>query len=159
MSLTALITAVTGESPVSLTACRGTAVRQGRGTGPVLAGNLTTLCHLLGTPFQPETRGHILLFEDRGEAPYRLDRMLTQLHMAGCLNDIAGVAFGSFEACGEPEEFLRILQDRFKWAPYPVLTGMEFGHGERNLTIPLGPMATLDADSGSLTYHVAATSE
>ena len=158
-SLTALIAAVAGDTPVELTATGATVIRPGMGRGPVLAGNLTTLCHLIGTPFQPSTRDHILLLEDRGEAPYRLDRMLTQLDMAGFLDGIAGLAFGSFEACGEPEEFLRIISDRFKSVPYPVLTGLEFGHGKRNLTIPVGLTASLDTDLGRLTYHAPATTE
>lgn len=156
-SLTALIAAVSGDTPVELTATGGTVIRPGMGEGPVLAGNLTTMCHLIGTPYQPQTRDHILLLEDRGEAPYRLDRMLTQLDMAGFLDDIAGVAFGSFDACGAPDEFLRIISDRFKSAPYPVQTGLEFGHGKRNLTIPVGLRASLDTDRGRLTYHAPAT--
>ena len=158
-SLTALVSAVAGEAPVELSASGGTIIKPGLGTGPVLAGNLTTVCHLIGTSFQPSTNGHILLFEDRGEAPYRVDRMLTQLQMAGFLNGIAGVAFGLFESCGEPEEILRIIRDRFKNASYPVLTGMEFGHGERNLTIPVGLRATLDTERGRLTYHTPATTD
>jgi muramoyltetrapeptide carboxypeptidase len=156
-SLTALVSAIAGEAPVELSASGGTIVRSGIGTGPVLAGNLTTVCHLIGTSFQPDTKGHILLFEDRGEAPYRLDRMLTQLHLAGFLNGIAGVAFGSFEACGNPQEFLRIIRERFKNAHYPVITGMEFGHGVRNLTIPVGLGATLDTERRRLTYLTPAT--
>jgi muramoyltetrapeptide carboxypeptidase len=156
-SLDALISAISGEKPVELVANRGTAVRPGRGTGPVLAGNLTTMCHLIGTPYQPETKGHILLFEERGEAPYRLDRMLTQMHLAGFMKDIAGVAFGSFEACGEPDELTRVIEEQFISVPYPVLAGLEFGHGERNMTTPVGLKATLDADSGRLSYHDAAT--
>jgi muramoyltetrapeptide carboxypeptidase len=158
-SLAALVAAITSETPVEVTAPEGAVIRSGIGTGPVFAGNLTTFCHLIGTPFQPNTRGHILLFEDRGEAPYRLDRMITQMSMAGVFRHINGVAFGSFDDCGEPADFLRILQERFKNAPYPVLTGMEFGHGERNLTIPVGLNARLDATRGSLTYLTPATTE
>ena len=157
MSVNALIAAIAQEAPVELSATNGEAIRSGIGVGPVLAGNLTTLCHLIGTPFQPVSSGHILLFEDRGEAPYRLDRMLTHLQLAGFLDEIAGVAFGFFEDCGNPKEFMRIITDRFMDAPYPVLTGIEFGHGKRNLTLPVGLEATLDANRGCLTYHESAT--
>ena len=157
MSVGALIAAIAQETPVELSATKGEVIRSGIGVGPVLAGNLTTLCHLIGTPFQPVSSGHILLFEDRGEAPYRLDRMLTHLQLAGFLDEIAGAAFGYFEDCGNPKEFMRILTDRFKDAPYPVLTGIEFGHGKRNLTLPVGLEATLDANRGCLTYHAPAT--
>ena len=157
MSVSALIAAITQEAPVELSAANGEVIRSGIGVGPVLAGNLTTLCHLIGTPFQPVFSGHILLLEDRGEAPYRLDRMLTHLQLAGFLDDIVGVAFGYFEDCGNPKEFMRIIKDRFKDAPYPVLTGIEFGHGKRNLTLPVGLEATLDANQGCLIYHASAT--
>jgi muramoyltetrapeptide carboxypeptidase len=83
--------------------------------------------------------------------------MLTHMQMSGFLDRIAGAAFGSFEDCGNPEEFLRIIQDRFKHAPYPVLTGMPFGHGKRNLTLPVGLEATLGTDRGCLTYNAPAT--
>lgn len=156
-SLAALIAVISSETLVEVTAPGGAAIRPGIGTGPVFAGNLTTFCHLIGTPFQPNTVGHILLFEDRGEAPYRLDRMITQMDMAGIFRNINGVAFGSFDDCGEPAEYLRIFQERFKNAPYPVLTGMEFGHGERNLTIPVGLNARLDAKKRRLTYLGPAT--
>lgn len=157
MSINALISALAQETPVELTASGGEVIRSGLGVGPVLAGNLTTLCHLIGTPFQPDSSGHILLFEDRGEAPYRLDRMLSHLQLAGFLDGIAGVGFGYFEDCGNPKEFKRIIMERFRDAPYPVMTGIEFGHGKRNLTLPVGLVASLDTDQVRLTYHASAT--
>jgi muramoyltetrapeptide carboxypeptidase len=157
MSVNALLSAVAQQTPVELSAAGGEVIRSGTGRGPVLAGNLTTLCHLIGTPFQPGPSGHILLFEDRGEAPYRLDRMLTHLQLSGFFDEIAGMAFGYFEDCGDPKEFIRIITDRFKDAPFPVLTGIEFGHGKRNLTVPVGLEATLDTNRRSLTYHASAT--
>lgn len=156
-SLAALMAAIAGPAPVDIRAPRGVAVCPGSGTGPVLAGNLTTLCHLIGTAYMPRTRGHLLLLEDRGEAPYRLDRMLSQLRLAGCLEGIAGLACGSFDDCGQPDELARIVADHFTGRRFPVLTGLEVGHGKRNLTVPIGLMATLDADQGRLTYHHPAT--
>jgi muramoyltetrapeptide carboxypeptidase len=158
-SLAALMSAIAGPVPVDIKAPRGETVCPGSGTGPVLAGNLTTICHLIGTPFMPPTQGHLMLLEDRGEAPYRVDRMLSQLSLAGCLETIAGLAFGSFDDCGQPEELSRIVADHFGDRPFPVLTGLDVGHGKRNLTIPIGITATLDADRRRLTYHRPATTE
>lgn len=158
-SLTALMSAIAGPAPVDISAPQGETVCPGSSTGPVLAGNLTTLCHLIGTPYMPPTQGHLLLLEDRGEAPYRVDRMLSQLRLAGCLETIAGLAFGSFDDCGRPDELSRIFADHFSDRRFPVLTGLDVGHGKRNLTIPIGITATLDADRRRLTYHHPATME
>ena len=158
-SLAALMSAIAGPSPIDINAPQGEAVCPGSSTGPVLAGNLTILCHLIGTPFMPPTQGHLLLLEDRGEAPYRVDRMLSQLRLAGCFETIAGLAFGSFDDCGQPDELSRIFADHFGDRRFPVLTGLDVGHGKRNLTIPIGITATLDADRRRLTYHHPATME
>ncbi len=158
-SQAALLAAVTGPAPVVIGVPDGVPVRPGSGTGPVLAANLTTLCHLIGTPFMPPLQGHLLLLEDRGEVPYRVDRMLSHLRLAGCLEQIAGLAFGSFEACGPPGELARIITEHVAGCRFPVLTGLDVGHGARNLTIPIGLEATLDADRRRLTYHGPATGE
>ena len=158
-SLTALTSAIGGPAPVDISAPQGETVCPGSGTGPVLAGNLTTLCHLIGTPYMPPVQGHLLLLEDRGEAPYRVDRMLSQLRLAGCFEAIAGLAFGSFDDCGHPDELARIFADHFSDGRFPVLTGLAVGHGKRNLTIPIGMTATLDADRRRLTYHLPATTD
>lgn len=158
-SLAALLSAIAGPAAVDISAPHGETVCPGSGTGPVLAGNLTTLCHLIGTPYMPTTQGHLLLLEDRGEAPYRVDRMLSQLRLAGYLETIAGLAFGSFDDCGQPDELSRIVADHFTDNRFPVLTGLDVGHGKRNLTIPIGITATLDADRRRLTYHRPATTE
>jgi muramoyltetrapeptide carboxypeptidase len=158
-SLAALLSAIAGPAAVDISAPHGETVCPGSGTGPVLAGNLTTLCHLIGTPYMPTTQGHLLLLEDRGEAPYRVDRMLSQLRLAGYLETIAGLAFGSFDDCGQPDELSKIVADHFTDNRFPVLTGLDVGHGKRNLTIPIGITATLDADRRRLTYHRPATME
>ncbi|MFZ0133822.1 MAG: LD-carboxypeptidase [Desulfobacterales bacterium] len=158
-SRAALLAAVTGSAPVVISAPDGMTVCPGSGTGPVLAANLTTLCHLVGTPFMPPLRGHILLLEDRGEAPYRVDRMLSHLRLAGCLEKIAGLAFGSFEACGRPDELAQVIAEHVERSRFPVLTGLDIGHGPRNLTIPIGLAATLDADRRCLSYCGPATRE
>jgi muramoyltetrapeptide carboxypeptidase len=132
-------------------------IKSGVADGAVLAGNLTTLCHLTGTPFEPELAGRILVLEDRGEAPYRIDRMLTQMKLAGCFKDIAGLALGAFEKCGDEESIYRIFEEIFADDDVPVLAGVGIGHRPRNLTIPLGIGATLDTDRRRLIFHQPAT--
>lgn len=124
----------------------------GAAAGPLCGGNLTTLCHLVGTPFMPDLSGGILFLEDRGEAPYRLDRMLTHLKLAGCLDGVRGVVLGSFEGCGTAEEIRAVVEDCLD-PGLPVLSGLAAGHTDPNLTLPLGAEAVLDADARTLTVE------
>ena len=156
-SIDAVGNAVSAADPVELVAGRGTVINSGVAAGPVLSGNLTTLCHLTGTPFQPHFKGHILLLEDIGEAPYRIDRMLTQLRLAGCLEGLEGLVLGTFKNCGKSEETQKIVENIFEADQIPILAGMDFGHGSRNITIPIGLTATLDAEQRRLVYHRPAT--
>ncbi len=135
----------------------GVTIKHGLASGPVSGGNLTTLCHLVGTPFEPDFKGHILFLEDRGEEVYRIDRMLTQMKIAGCFDGLAGLILGSFEDCGTINEIVRIVDDIFKADPIPILAGFEAGHGRSNITIPMGLEATLDADRHLLSFHEPAT--
>lgn len=128
----------------------------GKVVAPVLGGNLAVLCALLGTPYFPPVDGAILLLEDVGEAPYRVDRMLTSLALAGVLERVAGVLLGDFTRC-EPQRDGRtvdeVLRERLGDLGVPVLGGLPIGHGdEENLEVPLGALAELDADSGRVTF-------
>jgi len=87
----------------------GITLSPGKASGPVICGNLTTLCHLVGTPFQPKLDGHILIVEDTGEKPYRIDRMLTQMQLAGVFDGLCGLGIGAFENCGEVDEVFEII--------------------------------------------------
>lgn len=128
-------------------------VNAGRSEGVVLGGNLSVLTRLLGTPFMPDMRGAILFIEDVGERPYRLDRMMAHLSLAGVLDQISGVALGAFTDCDDGRfrgeevilEFLRPLK-------IPVVAGIPSGHGLENMPIPLGARAVLSGDDGSLTF-------
>jgi muramoyltetrapeptide carboxypeptidase len=136
----------------------GRTIKSGVAAGEVCGGNLTMLCHLVGTPFAPDFKNKILFLEDRGEAPYRIDRMLVHMELAGCFNGISGIILGAFEECGSIEDSIKIIEELFESYPVPILAGLEAGHGSHNLTLPLGIEATLDADRHSLVYHRAATS-
>ena len=152
-----LLAAISSYTDLKVTPGKGVTIRAGRAQGPVIGGNLTTLCHLLGTPFNPGFENHILFLEDRGEAPYRIDRMLFQMKLAGCFDAIAGLVLGSYEECGALDEIYRIFQDCFQDSAVPILAGFDIGHGRQNLTIPFGIEATLDADNQFLAFDQPAT--
>jgi muramoyltetrapeptide carboxypeptidase len=146
------------DSKLKITIKNGIALRHGSASGIVSGGNLATLCHLAGTPFQPSFKDHILFLEDRGEATYKIDRMLTQMKMAECFDGIAGLVLGSFDDCGKIKEVFSVVDNIFKDDDIPVLAGFEAGHGRNNITIPFGIKATLDSDRNLLSFHEVATS-
>ena len=121
--------------------------------GPVAGGNLTTLAHLIGTGFEPDFSGHLLFLEDIGEAPYRIDRMLTQMKMAGKLSSVAGLILGRFTDCGRTQEILDIVEAICGDLGIPILAGIPAGHGLPNMMVPMGVEAELDAEAGCISYH------
>jgi muramoyltetrapeptide carboxypeptidase len=125
----------------------------GKAEGPVAGGNLTSLCHLTGTPYMMNFAGHILFLEDRGEALYRIDRMLMHLKLAGSLSGIQGLILGSFQECGDYAGIVNLVLDIFKEENFPILAGFGAGHGGRNLAFPMGMSAILDCDSGFLRFE------
>ena len=149
--------ACNGRPEIKLAA--GITIYPGSVSGAVCGGNLTTLCHLVGTPFAPSFKNHILFLEDLGEAPYRIDRMLVQMKLAGCFEGLVGLILGTFEECGSIDEICNIVADVFDDFNVPVLAGLDAGHCKRNVTIPFGIEATLDADRHLLSYHRAATTD
>jgi muramoyltetrapeptide carboxypeptidase len=155
----ALMAATSSHSPLVLNASRPVVLNPGHASGPVIGGNLTTLSHLMGTPFEPIFEDHILFLEDRAEAAYRIDRMLSQLHLGGHLDGLAGVVLGSFDGCGAEEDLYNIVNGFFQGRPIPVLAGFDIGHGTDNITLPLGLSADLDADAGSLRFLEPAVTE
>jgi muramoyltetrapeptide carboxypeptidase len=152
-----LLAAVSSDMPLEVQPAGGVVIRAGRAQGPLIGGNLTTLCHLLGTPFEPKFKQCILLLEDRGEAPYRIDRMLFQMKLAGCFENIAGLVLGSFKECGSLDGVYKIFEEHFEEIPVPILAGFDVGHGEQNLTIPFGIDAILDTDKQLLSFEQPAT--
>ncbi|MFJ9848001.1 LD-carboxypeptidase [Streptomyces sp. NPDC101150] len=126
----------------------------GRATGVTLGGCLTMLATELGTAHaRPGAAGGLLLLEDVGESPYRIDRALTQLLRAGWLDDVAGVVLGSWARCGPYERVREVLVDRLGGLGVPVAEEFGFGHGDSALTLPLGVPAELDATAGTLTFE------
>ncbi len=148
---------VSSDIKLEIEVSEGITLSPGAGSGILYGGNLNTLCHLVGTPFAPSLADKILFLEDRAEALYRIDRMLIQMKLAGCFKGLAGIVLGSFEDCGPADEIFKIINEIFSDYHVPILAGMNAGHGNPNLTLPMGIEATLDADRHMLSYHRAAT--
>jgi muramoyltetrapeptide carboxypeptidase len=118
-----------------------TVLAAGEAEGVLVGGNLTLMASLMGTPWQLQAAGKILLLEDVGEEVYRVDRYLAQLALAGVLDGVAGVVVGEWReiAQGEPSLSLeQVLQDALGSLGVPVLTGLPLGHGVYRATVPLG---------------------
>ena len=131
----------------------------GKASGRLVGGNLTLVAALMCTPWEIETEGAIVFLEDVREDVYRIDRMLTQLALGGKFDKAAAVVFGRCSQCayeGPSFSLEDVLRDRFGSLPIPVISGLSFGHIEQKLTLPLGVMATLDADAGTLTIDEGA---
>ncbi len=152
-----MMTAISTDTLLEVTPGHAVTVKSGRTQNPVIGGNLTTLCHLLGTPFEPSFDNRILLLEDRGEAHYRIDRMLSQMKLAGCFEGIAGLVLGSFEECGALDGVFQIFEEHFRDIGVPILAGFDVGHAKQNTTIPFGVEATLDTDKQVLSFMQPAT--
>lgn len=120
-----------------------------RQEGYLVGGNLTVLSHLIGTPWQPPSRGGIVFLEDRGEKLYRLDRALTHLLAAGFFRDCRAVALGRFNDVPEDEAH-SLLAERLGPLGLPVLADLPFGHGPENMALLVGGRAVVDLEAGWL---------
>lgn len=123
--------------------------------GPLVGGNLALVCATLGTPFAVRAEGAILFLEEVGEHAYRVDRLLSQLRLAGVLRAVAGIALGGFTECPDDEAdgvpaLPEVIRDRLAGLGVPVAAGFPFGHLAESWTLPLGIRARLDADAGTL---------
>jgi muramoyltetrapeptide carboxypeptidase len=127
----------------------------GLAEGILIGGCLSIIAASIGTPYEIKTEGKILFLEDHGEPPYRLDRMLTHLHLAGKLKSIAGVLLGSFLDC-EPSQgsytAKDTLRDLLAELNVPVMANFPAGHGVDNWAIPLGTKVRMDATAGTIEF-------
>ena len=122
----------------------------GRAEGPLCGGNLSVITSLLGTPYEIDTNEKILFLEDVGEEPYKVDRMLNQMRMAGKFDKTLGIIFGSFTDC-EPNDASK--EHTFSIPEIidglhlnmPVLYGFACGHCTPTASLPLGAIAVLDS--------------
>ncbi len=133
---------------------RITLITKGKAQGRLIGGNLSLMVKLVGTPFEPDYENNILFLEDVGEAPYRIDGMLTHLKIAGKLDKLAGIAFGKCTKCkasGNSLSIEEVLKERLGDLNIPVIKGLMIGHIEDMATVPVGAMAELDASKETLT--------
>ncbi|TVR61394.1 MAG: LD-carboxypeptidase [Spirochaetaceae bacterium] len=155
-----------GAGPVAFTpapaASRSKQASPGAATGTLIGGNLALVSALVGTEYALDPDGKIVFLEDVGEEPYRVDRMLNQLRLAGYFSACRGVVLGTWERCtaSEPARSLtleQVFSDQIASSGKPVLRGIAAGHGTPTLTLPLGVLARLDAARGSLEILETAT--
>ncbi|MBV8934068.1 MAG: LD-carboxypeptidase [Kutzneria sp.] len=129
----------------------------GHATGVTVGGNASLVVSALGAhDAPPPPHGGIVLLEDVTEEPYRLDRIITQLLRAGWFDAVAGIALGSWTSCGDLSQVRELMVDRLGGLGVPIVWELGFGHCERQLTVPLGVAAELDADAATLTVKAPA---
>lgn len=139
-------------------------IQGGKAKGRLVGGNLTLVSSLAGTPYLPSFKDAILFLEDINEAPYRVDRMLTQLWSSGNLGKLKGIVFGDFrEKAPEPNakpfdpsiEFTmaQVLENVRLWVKCPIFTGGNFGHLHDKWTLPIGGIVEIDADRRTISLN------
>ena len=126
-------------------------IRKGRARAPLVGGNLSVISATIGTPWAMQTEGRILFIEDRGEKPYKVDRMLVQLRQSGKLASIAGLLLGDILGEADSVHPLRdrkameeVLHENTRDLGVPVVSGLPVGHGKENLALPLGVLAEIN---------------
>jgi muramoyltetrapeptide carboxypeptidase len=132
-------------------------LRGGRARGVLVGGNLAVLSAMAGSAYWPRFDGAILFLEEVNEYIYRVDRMLSQLKLAGALDRLAGVVLGGFTNCNPGEGYGtltldEVFDDYFKPLGVPAYSGAQFGHIKRKFTLPVGLEVEMDADAGTLRY-------
>lgn len=126
-------------------------LRPGDMTGRLIGGNLSLICALMGTPYEPDFKDAILFLEDAGDEVSRMDRMLQQLNLAGVMKNIKGLIIGDFSKLGDNGvipfglTMAQVVDEHIQGTNYPVVIDAPFGHNNRLITIPIGAQATLSA--------------
>lgn len=138
-----------------------TVLTKGKAKGILVGGNLTVLAAMMGSNYLPDWENKILFLEETAEEPYRLDRMMTQLKLAGVLEKLSGIAFGKCVKCEaeEPEKaftFMEVLEQQIKPLKIPAFYGAMIGHIENKYTLPIGVEVEMDADKGTIQLLEAA---
>jgi muramoyltetrapeptide carboxypeptidase len=144
-----------GEDALTQTENRIQTITPGTARGRLLGGNLTVLTTTIGSGYLPEWDGCVLFIEDVQEAPYRIDRMLTQLRLAGILQKARAVIFGNCTKCDPGDGFgsltiTDVLHDHLAPLGVPAWRGAMIGHIERQFTLPIGIDVEVDATAGTI---------
>jgi muramoyltetrapeptide carboxypeptidase len=138
-------------------------VHEGKATGPLMGGNLSMVSALAGTPYAADFRNSILFIEEVNEAPYRIDRWMTQLDLSVGIAKAAGVMIGICDNCGGHDEDITLTLDQtldihLQPLKKPAVSGYSFGHIRNQFTIPMGIRATLDTERQTVTLLEPAVS-
>ncbi len=128
--------------------------QSGSAQGELVGGNLSIVCSMIGTEYAPDYKGMILFLEEVAEEPYRVDRMLTQLKLAGVFDKISGLILGTFRKCiaEEPNRSFtleEVFVQHFSTFEKPVFYGAQIGHTKNKFTVPIGVMVEMNAESGT----------
>lgn len=128
---------------------------RGIAEGKIVGGNLSLIASTLGTPYEIDTKGNILFIEDIGEQPYAIDRYLTQLSLAGKLQECSGFIIGQFTKCSLPNydrslTLNDIIKDRIISLKKPTLSNFMSGHDYPKITIPIGAKARIHCYRGEI---------
>lgn len=126
-------------------------------SGRLLGGNLSLITSLIGTPYFPICKNNILMLEEIDEKPYRIDRMLNHMKLAGVFDKIEGVALGDFSGChpekGKPSLTLsKVFRDTFQNYPFPIISGVPYGHIKASLPFPVGVKVRFNGDKNILEF-------
>ncbi len=126
----------------------GYVIYPGKCSGPLLGGNLTDICAMLGSRLLPSFKNSILFLEDCYEEPYRIDRLLMQLKNAGIFKEVSGLVFSGFYNCKfkSKNQIVSLLKDKISDCNIPAIFDFPIGHDLKNYTVPIGVNVTLDAD-------------
>ena len=143
------------EDDLARTRDRVRTIRPGVARGRLVGGNLTVLTALIGSAYLPDWSGHILFLEDIREDVYRVDRMMTQLKLAGVLDRITGFVFGKCTGCDPDSSYgsltlPEVLHDHILPLGIPAWSGAMIGHIRDKFSLPLGVEAEIDAESGTI---------
>lgn len=153
-----------GEDHLTIVENRVRTIHPGTARGRLLGGNLTVLTSLVGSDYLPDWGDCILFLEDVEEAPYRIDRMLTQLRLAGILSKARAVIWGHCTDCDPGEGFgsltvTEVLHDHLKPLGVPAWAGAMIGHIDRQFTLPVGSEVEVDAKAGTIRMLSAAVAD
>ncbi len=131
-------------------------LNSGTASGRIVGGNLSVVSGLIGTEYFPDLKDKILLIEEMGEMPYRIDRMLNQFRLAKMFQGIKGVLLGSFRDCNEPDPNKKtltlgeVITDYLTPIKKPVIYNFKHGHLKNNITVPIGANIRMNATRKSI---------
>lgn len=141
------------------------AVKAGNATGRLIAGNLSVLVSLIGTPYMPSLDSCVLALEDVDEHTYRIDRMLTHLLNAGLMTEVSALLTGSWSQANTQRgttpnrDVDEVIHEISEYVRGPVLSNLLYGHEPKKLTLPIGILTKVSTDGPMVTFVESATSE